>query len=332
MPTIDDVARVAGVSKSTVSRVILGGNKVKPKTLEAVRRVIEELNYTPNTAARSLASKRTGNIAVISSYTFNDPFYSVVAEEIYNTMLGKGYNTLLFTYRSDTEGLKEPCDIFHGMVDAFIYMGDHSVTSEQLQKVQRRGLATALFKTGIQADGVISADVDNMQGVISGTEYLIRHGHRKIALVRGFEGYYETNERVEGYRRAIQANGIALDDRMIIDCNYGYNDALAKTSQILNSGATAVFCLSDMMAHGFIRGAKNTGVRVPEDISVLGFDDIMFKNFDSIIGLTTVHQPLVEMGRFLAEAVWTQIETSHCAGKRTFLTKIIPRETVLPRS
>ena len=331
MSTIDDVARVAGVSKSTVSRVILGGNKVKPITLELVRRAINELNYAPNTAARSLASKRTGNIAVVSGYMFNDPFFAVIAEEIYNTMMERNYNTLLFTYKLDTERLKEPSEIFHGMADAFVYLGHNSVSPEQLQRVQHRGFATAVFKTGIHAEDTICADIDNIQGAYSGTEFLIRQGHRMIALIGGVAGDYENEDRIEGYRRALRAHGIPFNDRLIVNCQYSYNDALAMTGQILSLGVTAVFCLNDMMAHGFIRGVTNMGMRVPEDISVLGFDDIVFKNFDSFIELTTVRQPLAEMGRFLAEAVLTQIETGHCGGNRMFPVEIVIRKTVLHR-
>lgn len=331
MVTIDDVAREAGVSKSTVSRVILGEDKVKPRTQQAVQSAIKRLNYVPNSAARSLASKSTGNIAVISSYTFNDPFFSVVAEEIYTTLLRHGYSTLFFTYRLGSEKSKEPSNIFNGMADGFIYMGDHSVSEDQLSKAARMGLVTALFKTGIRDECSIQADVDNIQGALDGTEYLIRQGHQRIALVCGFDGYYETNDRIRGYQIALHEHGLAFDERLVIDGNYSYNVAAEKAAEILDTGATAAFCLNDVMAHGLIRGAKSLGRRVPEDISVLGFDDIIFKNFNSFIELTTVRQPLVDMGRFLAESVITQVETGQCAGLRIFPTQIVEKQTVLPR-
>lgn len=327
MANIDDVAKKAGVSRSTVSRVLLGGSKVKPSTKEAVLRVIEEMNYSPNTAARALAAKKSQNIGVISSYTFNDPFYSIIEEEIYHTCEQLGYNTLFVINRVNEKGHKDPIEVLNGKVDGFIYLGDHSVTEEQLNKLLKMNIPVGVFKTGVSVPGISEADIDNVEAAYRGTEYLIKLGHKRIAVLYGYLDYYENIDRITGYKKALEDNGIELDEKLMFLGGFSYNNALNLSQQIIDTKATAVFCFNDAMAHGFIRGAKNCNCRVPDDITVLGYDDIIFSNYASYIELTTVKQPITEMGKYLAEALIGQIEKGEPAEKKIFSTTISEKET-----
>lgn len=327
MANIDDIAKKAGVSRSTVSRVLLGGNKVKLSTKEHVLQVIEEMNYTPNTAARALAGRKTQNIGIVSSYTFNDPFYSIIGEEIYNTCEKHGYSTLFLIHRADEIGHKDPIDVLNGKVDGFIYMGDHSVTKEQLKKLTKMGLPTAVFKTGEWIEGITMVDSDNVDGARKGIEYLIGLGHNRIAVLSGKDEYYENKERILGYRKALKEYNIPFDPTLVFQGGFSYNIAMGLAKQIIDSQATAVFCFNDVMAHGFIRGAKAYGYRVPEDITVLGYDDITFSNYDSYISLSTVKQPIKEMGQCLAETLIRQIEQGESSEVKIFQTKISEKET-----
>lgn len=327
MANIDDIAKMAGVSRSTVSRVLLGGDKVKLSTKEHVLKIIEEMNYSPNTAARALASRKTQNIGVVSSYTFNDPFYSIVGEEIYCTCEKLGYGTLFVINRANEPGHKDPIDVLNGKVDGFIYMGDHSVTKEQLHKLTKMGLPTAVFKTSDWVEGITRVDSDNVDGAYKGIEYLIGLGHRRIAVLCGSESSYENTERITGYQKALTDHGIAIESSLVFPGEFSYNVAMGKAKEILDTKATAVFCFNDVMAHGFIRGAMAAGCSVPEDISVLGYDDITFSNYDSYISLTTVKQPIKEMGRCLAETLIRRIEQGEPAECKIFPIKISEKET-----
>ncbi|EET61199.1 transcriptional regulator, LacI family [Marvinbryantia formatexigens DSM 14469] len=327
MANIDDVAKKAGVSKSTVSRVLLGGNKVKPSTKERVLKVIEEMNYSPNTAARTLAAGKSHNIGVISSYTLNDPFYSAAGEEIYHVCGEMGYSTLFVINRTDKNEHKDPIALLHGKVDGFLFMGDNSVTKEQLEKLTKMELPTAVFKTGEWIPGIIQADTDNIDGACRGTEYLIRLGHRRIAILTGKENYYESIDRMKGYQKALEENHIRFESELVFPGQFSYDKARNLAKEIIASRATAVFCFNDVMAHGFIQGAGECGYRVPEDISVLGYDNIMFSNYDSYVHLSTVKQPIKEMSAYLVRALIAQIEDGQPPVQKIFPTKISEKET-----
>lgn len=327
MTSIMDVAKKAGVSKTTVSRVLLDSNKVKPETKEKILKAMEELNYSPNNSARALASKRSMNIGVISSYTFNDPFYSIVEEEIYNTCAGQGYSVLFVVNKPSVSVLRGPVEILTGRVDGFVYLGEDSCHASEVKKLVKNAIPVAGFKTGMEISGMINADIDNEKASFEGTEYLIRLGHRKIAVISGKQNYYETRSRLIGYRKALEENGIPYDENMIFDGGFSYNNGLKLAKDVLKTHATAVFCFNDVMAHGFIRGAKNEGCSVPEDVSVLGYDDIIFSNYDSYINLSTVRQPLREMGRYLANTILDQINGHEVKMSRIFETTICEKET-----
>lgn len=327
MTSIFDVAKKAGVSKTTVSRVLLGSDKVKPSTKEKVLQVIEEMNYSPNTAARTLASKRSMNIGVISCYTFNDPFYSIVSEEIYYACEKRGYSALFVVNRPDEAGHKDPIDILNGKVDGFIYLGEGSVSRRQLEKLIKMGIPAATFKTGIHVDGIIETDIDNVNAAYEGTNYLIGLGHRKIAVLAGNMNNYETKDRLEGYKKALKEHDIQFDSALIFCGGFSYDKGLELAKVIIDTKATAVFCFNDVMAHGFARGAKDAHFRIPEDISVLGYDDIIFRNYGPYIKLSTVKQPVREMGRYLAETMMAEIEGENGEFRKIFPAKISEKET-----
>ncbi len=328
MANIDDVAKSADVSRSTVSRVLLNSKNVKESTRQRILETIEKLDYRPNASARSLAAKKNFTIGIISGYALNDPFYSVIAEEICNVCSEYNYGTLI-SIRSNSEATNEKqIDMMFGKVDAYVFLGLKTFCRKDVDYLVNKNIPVALFKSGKSVDGAITVDIDNVKSSAMAIDYLVQRGHKKIAFMYGDVTNYETVLRTKGYKQALENNNIAFDPSLVLEGKFSYYAAYKMADKIIASGASALFCESDVMAHGAIKGLMDLKYTIPGDISVMGFDNIKFNNFESFIELTTVNQPLYEMGRYISETLIKQIETKSSGGKKLFKTDIIERKTV----
>ncbi len=328
MANIDDVANCAKVSRTTVSRVLLNSNKVKESTRLKVLEAIDKLNYKPNASARSLASQRNHTIGIISGYALNDPFYSVIAEEICNVCNEYDYGTLIAIRSGNEPTNDKQINMMFGKVDAYIFLGLQSFCRKEIEHLVKINIPVALFKSGEAVEDAVMVDIDNKKSSIMAINYLIRKGHRKIAYMRGDVKNYETILRTNGYMEALEDNGIPFDQSVLFNGNFSYSTAYNLAKSVILSGATALFCESDVMAHGVIKGLMDLNYRIPENISVMGFDNIKFNNYESFIQLTTINQPLHEMGRYISETLIKQIESGLSGEIQLFETDIIERDTV----
>jgi len=300
--TIEEVAAVAGVSRSTVSRVVNGSSAVSPAALAAVQGAIAELNYVPNRAARSLASRATMAIALVvpedTTRFFGDPFFAAIVSGI-NARLGRSDYVLNLLIASDDPGDKTTAYVRSGAVDGAIVVSHH--TSDTF--IDRIAAAVPVVYGGKplrSRDNDYYVDVDNLAGGRAATEYLIGTGHRRIGTITGPLTMHAGVDRLAGYREALAAAG--LPEGPIEDGDFTADAAAAAMQRILDAGAEfdALFIASDLMARGALTVLARAGVRVPEDVAIIGFDDSPVAT-SVRPPLTTMRQPSHAQGQKMAD-------------------------------
>ncbi|GEP47597.1 LacI family transcriptional regulator [Microbacterium saccharophilum] len=302
--TIEEVAAVAGVSRSTVSRVVNGSTAVSPAALAAVQRAIAELNYVPNRAARSLASRATMALALVvpedTTRFFGDPFFAAIVSGI-NTRLSRSDYVLNLIIASDDPRDKTTAYVRSGAVDGAIVVSHH--TSDTF--IDRIAAAVPVVYGGRpvrERERDYYVDVDNLAGARAATEYLIAKGHRKIATITGPLTMPAGIDRLAGFREALGDAG--LEEVAVEDGNFTADGGGAAMQRILASGAEfdALFIASDLMARGALASLARAGRRVPDDVAIIGFDDSPVAT-SVRPNLTTMRQPSHAQGERMADVL-----------------------------
>lgn len=327
--TIEEVAAVAGVSRSTVSRVVNGSTAVSPAALEAVQRAIVELAYVPNRAARSLASKQTHAVALIvpedTSRFFGDPFFASIVSGI-NARLSRSDYVLNLFIASDDPGDKTTSYVRGGSIDGAIIVSHH--TSDTF--IDRIASAVPVVYGGRPArerQGDYYVDVDNVHGGREATNYLIERGKRRIATITGPLTMPAGIDRLQGYRDAIEAAG--LPEGYIEDGNFTSDGGVAAMRRILSRQdlPDAIFIASDLMARGALFALAEAGLRVPDDIAIVGFDDSPVAT-SVTPKLTTMRQPSLEQGERMASLLLDILAGGEPEHVTILETEIVERDSV----
>lgn len=293
MPTISDVAREAGVSKATVSRV-LNNLPVSKETLAKVTRAMEKLQYRPNAQARGLTLKRSNLVGVLVP-DLDSPFYAPILNSIESTLSRTGYHMVVCCVG---QNIKRTVTYVHLLrerrIDGGLILTPRDIDTKAITKLIADGFPLVIIDGSLEAD-VSCVIVDNFQGGLQATRHLIGLGHKRIAMVTVSGDLPESAERIRGYREAMREAGLIPEE--IICENYTKECGYASGFVILEKSPrpTAVFCASDMIAIGLMEFLEEKGIRVPDDLAIVGFDDI---SHASVVRprLSTVHQPLAEMG------------------------------------
>jgi LacI family transcriptional regulator len=305
---LEDIARISGVSRSTVSRVINNHPNVSDRTRERVEEIIKRYNFQPNAAARALASQRSNVIGVmiphIVSAVFSDPFFPLLLQSITSYASHSDYDVTLWLTSTEDNGNVLNRVLGNRLLDGLI-VASAVVDDPVLEKLQERGKPFVLIGHP-SARHYASAnyiDVENEMGARLMTEYLIKRGHRRIAMIPGRQELPSNQDRLVGYANTLEEHGISADPNLVAPVgNFtevgGYQSMKHLLSQDQN--IDAVFCASDYMAYGAIRAIREAGLRIPEDIAVAGFDD-MPGTESHHPPLTTVRQPIGQLGIKAAE-------------------------------
>ncbi|MBB6671121.1 catabolite control protein A [Cohnella nanjingensis] len=295
--TIYDVAREAGVSMATVSRVVNNNPNVKPQTRKKVYEAIERLGYRPNAVARGLASKKTTTVGVVIPDIANAIFAEVARgiEDIANMY---HYNIILCNAdkRKEKE-IRVINTLLEKQVDGLLFMGG-AVTDEHLQAFNTSNVPIVLCATTDEKGAMPSVDIDHESAAFDAVQRLIAEGHRKIAMISGTlqdpaNGY----ARYQGYKKALEQAGIPFDEDYVRIGNYRYESGIEAMQHFLglSNRPTAVFAATDEMAIGAIHSIQDEGLKVPEDVSVISVDNIRMASMVRP-QLTTVAQPMYDIG------------------------------------
>jgi LacI family transcriptional regulator len=336
MATIQDVANRAGVSISTVSRVINKSVPVEPQTEERVREAIAALGYRPNLLARSFRRRVTHTIGLIVPDNSN-PFFAEVARVIEDAGFAEGYSVILGN--SDLSEAKQAAYVdvlLAKQVDGLIVTSTGLIPSESGHDVSERILESGVPCVAVDRDlGEMPIDqilVDNHRGGFDAGRYLLGLGHRRFACVVGPSDLTPSAGRIAGFRHALADAGVELPAAAIVRGNGRHDGGMAAAQELLARGIdfTAVFAFNDLMAIGVIGAFQRAGRRVPDDVSVIGFDDIPQASA-TYPAVTTIAQPIAEMGRCAVRLLLDRIAKRDSPYQRIALTTtVVERESCGP--
>jgi len=298
--SIKDIAKVAGVSPSTVSRALSDHPRISLETKERIRRLATEMGYSPSAVARSLVTQRTSIIGLAVAWV-SDPFLAQVVRGIEDTALEHGYTVILSSFYGEPDREKEVLSTFRERrVDGIIIKSScfdtypHSLLSQF-------GLPIVLIN---RPEYIYSVSTNNLHGGRLATEYLLDLGHSRIGYIAAEIGRRTNLDRLKAYKEALQGRGIAFEPTLVaMGDGYarGGKEAMCRLLT-LPSPPTAVFCYNDLTAIGAALAVREAGLQVPDDISLVGFDDIELTTYCHP-PLTTFRQPAYELGRRAMEMV-----------------------------
>ena len=334
-PTLDAVAARAGVGRGTVSRVVNGSPQVSPEARAAVQAAIAELGYVPNRAARALVTQRTDSVALVVSESgervFTEPFFAGIVRGVSSGLLDTPMQLWLAMVQSPTERERVEHHLTNQHVDGVLLLSLHD--ADPLPTLlEERGLPAVLGGRPARmlapdAQPAWYVDADNVGGARQAVEHLARQGRRRIAHIAGPQDMGAGVARLAGYREAVRAAGAGTEEDLIAygDFTEGSGTACMRRLLEIRPDLDAVFVASDLMAFGALRTLREAGRRVPEDVAVVGFDDAPIAR-QAEPPLTTVFQPVEEMGRQMARLLVSRIRGDEVATPHVVLpTELIPR-------
>ena len=320
MATMKDVAKASGVSLITVSRVINNPELVAEATRLKVEQAMGKLDFLPNHAAKALAENntRTIHLYVPRFMGISEPFMmnliAGVSEELSNAYY-------LFLIRRDLE--------FNQRCDGVIVMG--LALNEENDFADKLRVPFVLFgKTGMDMDCV---DVDNLAGATMMTEHIVSHGHDRIGFLMLNINQRYAYERLEGYKQGLKNSSISFDKNLVRYVDLSEQDSYIKACELIkDEKPTAIFCCNDLLAIGAFRAAEKLKLKIPHDISIAGFDGLIFDLIPKV-PLTTVRQPVFETGRILARRLLERLKNPQLPFEKTYIVpEIIIRKSVGPRT
>ena len=330
--TIREVASAAGVSIATVSRVLNGRPDVAPETREAVLRVVRDQGFSMNRSARALSGGKTGLVGVtlpIVQAAYFAFILSGAAEALYEQDMRMMLCPTLHQHEREVNLLDR---LMHGTTDGAVLTLPEE-TNEELKALQRLGYPFVVVDPRVPLDeGIPAISAANASGARAAVAHLLSLGHRRIGAITGPAQWMASTERLNGMRGALAAAGVLPDPALVVESNFSIEDGERAARVLLDrtDRPTAVFAFNDNTAIGALRIARELGLRVPEDLSVVGFDD---SEQAAIVtpALTTVRQPLAEMGRMAVSLLLRLIEHQRVEALNVELaTRLIVRESTAP--
>jgi LacI family transcriptional regulator len=331
--TLEEVARLAGVSRSTVSRVINNEPNVSPETRERVLDAIQKSGYRPHAVARSLVTNRTHIIGMVISESvttlFTDPFFPLLLRGATEACNAHQYQLMLslFTARSGGQEMYERV-LRNGYLDGVI-VTSASLDDPLIPQLLRDSIP--LVSVGRYPDPRVHyVDVDNVGGAQMAVEHLIRLGHRRIGVITGRLDMAAGQDRLEGYRQALQAHKIPVEDALIAEGDFTEGSGITAMRQLLKASPTAVFAASDIMAIGALRELIEVGMEVPGDIALVGFDNIPVSGVVQP-PLSTVRQPIERLGAMAVDVLIDLLDTPSPADGHTQKI-VLPTELAVRKS
>lgn len=327
MVTIKDVAREASVSVATVSRVLNGAGVVRAETARRIRDVAHALRYTPHSGARSLITSKTHTIGVLLPDLYGE-FFSEMIRGIDEAASASQHHILVSRAYAGRSEIEEAMCAMRGRVDGVVVMSPE-VDADSLGNVPTN-LPIVLLCSAVRGAEFDSVTIQNYRGAKEIVGHLISLGHRKIAIINGADGTFDASERLRGYRAALKEAGISPRDALIRCGQFTEAGGYAATMSLLTESVrpTAIFAANDSMAIGALSALRESGIRVPEDISVAGFDDIPLSRYMDP-PLSSVKVPIAELGARAVDMLLNAIahKNSHKRRRERLCTSLVIRSS-----
>ncbi|MDX3453872.1 LacI family DNA-binding transcriptional regulator [Streptomyces sp. ME02-8801-2C] len=328
--TIAQVAEEAGVSAMTVSNVVNGRPGASEETRRRVMEVAARLGYRPNVSARNLKAGRSGLIGLIA-LDLTSQYGLEILRGVADELAGAEQELLVNATYHDAVREKDRIEFLgNGLVDGVLMIAP-VLEADTVTLLRRQKLPCVIIDPRRVDVPLPRITVDNYQGMRQGTQHLIDLGHTRIGYLRGVEDLESTSIRFQGFEDAMRLAGLEVDERLVASCDFSYASGFRATTRLIDDhGPTAVVGGADLMALGAIDAARARGLAVPDDFSVVGFDDLP-RAAQSFPGLTTVRQPLHDMGQKAARALLSVIE-----GQRLLMenmevgTELVVRNSTAP--
>jgi LacI family transcriptional regulator len=327
--TLDDIARLAGVSRATASRALNNRPNVSPAVRQRVQEILHETGFQPNAAAHSLASQRSDLIGLVISRTvqsiFSDPYFPRLAEGIAQACNQHHYTFSLF--------IEYEVETLFRRITRRGFLGGLIVQVEGLDNplipmlIRQTDLPVVVVGRPPVGTHVSYLDVDNMTGAYQAVAHLISLGHRRIGTITGPMISGSGQDRLAGYRKALQSHGIEIDHALIAEGDYTEEGGYRGAQPIMAQKPSALFVASDSMARGAIRALKEMNLAVPRDVAIIGYDDLPPATMTSPL-LTTVRQPIKGIGSLAVETLLDILEN----GPEPVRTTTLPTELVIRES
>jgi LacI family transcriptional regulator len=329
MPTIRDVARRADVAPTTVSRVINNSGYVSKETRERVEAAIAELGYVPNTLARSLRFKKTGTLALVLPDITN-PFWTTVARGVEDAASDHGFNVILCnTDESEAEQAKYLTVLLQKQMDGIVLAPARS-TAEPVELIQRQGVPVVVLDRHVPRAQVDMVRCDSVRGAYQLVRHLLTLGHSRIAMLTGPKGVSTADDRVAGYQQALEETGLDANADLVYYGEFTQASGYDMTQRALTAAhrPTALFAANNFIAIGSWRALRDAGLQVPEDITLVGFDDLPLA-FIIDPFLTATAQPAYEMGHRATELLLARLSG---LAPTDYQEILLPTETIVRKS
>lgn len=325
MSNIREVSRVAGVSIATVSRALSNPDKVSEAALRKVHAAIEEVGYRPNMMARNFHTARAYSIVVLVP-NLSNLFFATVIRGIEDAALQRGYGVLLGDSRDSFAREEEYARVVETrQADGILQLRPYTPG----KSLKPKASIPMVSACGCENTPYPSVRIDNTGASREIVDYLVALGHRRIGVLAGLPDNPHANDRLRGYRQSLEDAGISFDPNLLVNGDFTMSSGFMAASRLaqMKDRPTAIFSMSDEMAIGCVRGLKSVGIRVPEEMSITGFDDIEFARY-SDPPLTTIAQPAEQLGRAGFNMLLELIEGRELQQTET----ILPHELVVRKS
>jgi len=329
--TLEDIAKIAGVSRSTVSRVVNNHPSVSESVRQRVLKVIHNTGYHPNAAARTLASQRAWMIGLVLpssvSLFFTDPYFPRLTQGIAQTCNQYDYTLSLFLVSSKEDEEKIfPRVSRRGSLDGII-MQSGQIGDRLINRLVNTNIPIVIIGRPFQTENISYIDVNNVNGSYTAVRHLIRSGYQCIGTITGQADTTVGLDRKEGYFKALLENGREVNPALISEGDFTEAGGYHAMQKLLGAKPDAVFAASDLMAVGAMRATREVGLRIPEDIAFVGFDDLPFTPAPNPL-LTTIRQPIYQTGSGAVEMLIELIQTGIKPARRVILeTELVVRES-----
>jgi LacI family transcriptional regulator len=324
MATLKDIARRAGVALSTASYAMNNNSKIKEETRHKVLKAAQELNYIPSGIARSLKKQKTNTIGLFFN-SFGGPFFSSIIQGVEEVVVSNGFDLVAIScYDSTTSTafryLREK------QLDGAIIMGPH-VPDELIRQVANKDFPVVVLDRELKADYVYNVLINNTQGAYDAVSHLAKLGHRKIAYFSGPSIVYNNKKRLEGYQKALADHSIPFSPNWVIQGRFTEEGGYQAMKMLIGSNRLpdAIFSGNDEMAIGAVQAMKEANIRVPEDMAIVGFDDIRLASYIQP-PLTTICHPKYEWGVMATHLVF-QPEKMNDQNRIILPTELVVRDS-----